>query len=191
MDRLDANAVTPYLACLQSEAARVPGIHVGVRAADSTGILLLVGWTVPSAGPVQVTWTSPVIQGQALERNFPPGEKTIRVPRPPTDVKLAANVPGYTSEAVTLAPLPGPPPPLPPLTTQDVSRKLIGEYVVHLGQHGGCNGGAPNSVPARLATIGGDGIYLIATNECGTRTSLTIDPNLKTVYYFGDSGTLA
>jgi hypothetical protein len=101
---LDRSSVTAYQDCLQLEAARIPGLHLGVRAADSSSILLLVNWSQPGAGPIQVSWTRPIIEGQRLPINFPPGSTTISVPRPQADLNLAANSGGSTSEVVTLTP---------------------------------------------------------------------------------------
>jgi hypothetical protein len=110
---LDPNANTPYQACLQAEVARSPGLHLGVRAADRSHIVLLLNWNIPSAPPINVTWTTPSIGRQNLRTNFPQGATSFAVPRPNADVVLAASYRGLTSEVVTLTPLPAaaPPPP--------------------------------------------------------------------------------
>lgn len=105
---LDPNSVTAYQDCLQLEAVRIPGLHVGVRAADRSSILLLVNWSQPGAGPIEITWTRPTIEGQSIPVNLPPGSTTLSVPRPRAALNLAASYRGFTSEVVTLTPLPPP-----------------------------------------------------------------------------------
>jgi len=111
---LDQNSTTVYEACVRNEAAKVPGLHLGVRAADASGVMLLVGWTQPGGGPIDATWTPRAIEGQRIPTRIPSGFVTIRVPRPITDITLAASFGGFTSEVAVLTPIPGPPPRIPP-----------------------------------------------------------------------------
>jgi hypothetical protein len=55
----------------------------------------------------------------------------------------------------------------------NISNLLIGQYQVHLGPNGGCNGGKPNTNPATPARID-DNEGLTATNECGQTSSIRI-----------------
>jgi len=72
----------------------------------------------------------------------------------------------------------------PPPSPQQVAQKLPGSYQVHLGPIGGCNGGAPNSLPGQLARIDSIGGQLIAYNECGTKTTATISVDGKILYFY-------
>jgi hypothetical protein len=54
----------------------------------------------------------------------------------------------------------------------DISNALLGNYQVRLGAGGGCGGGAPNSFPEKLASIGVKNGALSATNECGDESAV-------------------
>jgi hypothetical protein len=73
--------------------------------------------------------------------------------------------------------------------TKNIGDRLVGSYQVILGPRGGCNGGVPNSYPRQLARIVSDGNSLIAYNECGSTTTISIADE-HTIYFFGERGEL-
>lgn len=75
---LDRNSITAYEACLQTEAAKAPGLHLGVRTADDGDVLLLASWTLPGGGPIKVTWTPSIVEGYPIPTQVPSGSVTVQ-----------------------------------------------------------------------------------------------------------------
>jgi hypothetical protein len=66
--------------------------------------------------------------------------------------------------------------------TETTRSVLEGSFQVILGPKGGCDGGKPYSQPTLQAHIRNINGNLVATNECGTTTSLSIDRNVLYIW---------
>lgn len=96
---------------------------------------------------------------------------------------------GNVSRSLILPPLEAPPPP-PVASKQDIMVELTGIYQVILGPRGGCYGGAPNSFPNNSAKIISDGTNLTAYNECGQATSVKVNPDGQSIYFYNEKADL-
>jgi hypothetical protein len=73
-------------------------------------------------------------------------------------------------------------PPAP--TAEEIATKLVGEYDVWLGKNGGCGGAKPDTHPSNRGHIIYQGTALMAINECGETSYITIiDPS--NMYWWG------
>lgn len=112
---LDPNSVNTYRDCLNAKILNSNGLRGAVIGATKSDISVLFRWNVPGNPKTSVNWSGVPSQLKSLfPKSISQGDVTIVVPRPQQEMSIAANAPGYTTQAIVLEPLPPPAPDLTP-----------------------------------------------------------------------------
>jgi hypothetical protein len=109
--KLDQNSSPNYQKCIDAYIANQAGLHLTVVAATVNDIALKVTYNVPHSGPIKVKWVPDTMENQKLSEEVD-NSTIVRVMRPKKDTTLSVNFGGYSSETITLTPLPTALPPL-------------------------------------------------------------------------------